>query len=78
MANTHFPTVGDATVNKVTVFNGDKCSIVEHEALTDIANGEFDTKQSLVEAFAKIGVQLDPTKRISVEDNEMSQYHYFA
>jgi len=63
---------------KVIIFNGDKCSTVEHQALTEIVNSTFDTKQALVEAFATIGVKLDPTQRISIEDNEMSQYHCFA
>ena len=77
MTNIKTTPKGTDYLDHVCVFNGDNCEIIKTNA-DAIVDGKFDTKQALVEAFAKIGVKLDPTMRISVEDSEMSQYHYFA
>lgn len=59
------------------VFNGDNYIALPNTAV-EIFENNYNNKIELVEAFKNIGICLDTTQRISVEDGEMSQYHYFG
>mgnify|MGYP003123185474 FL=1 len=62
----------------ILIFNGAVATDYSNNSLVHtLIEKNFKTKMDLVNAFQKIGINLDPTKRISVEDGEMSQYHYF-
>lgn len=69
---------GTQYLDKISVFNGDECQIVANNLAEAIIDNTYTTKLALVNAFQQIGIVLDPNKRISVEDSEMTQFHYFA
>jgi len=68
---------GTEYLDHVCVFNGDNCEIIKNNAEA-ILDGVYGDKQALATALEATGMKIDTTKRISVEDSEMTQFHYFA
>lgn len=62
-------------LDHVVMFNGTDLVKLDDASIIDEV---FNTKQELVDALRGQSIQVDDTKRISIEDGEMTQYHYFA
>jgi hypothetical protein len=66
--------LGTEYLNTVNVWNDSTITKINDS----IVDSEFSSKEQLVQALTQMGVKVNANSSISIEDEEMEQYHYFA
>ena len=66
--------LGTEYLNTVNVWNDSTITKINDS----IVDSEFNSKEQLVQALTQMGVKVNANSSISIEDEEMEQYHYFA
>tara|TARA_R110000796_G_scaffold1050_3_gene3980 strand:- start:1636 stop:1863 length:228 start_codon:yes stop_codon:yes gene_type:complete len=66
--------LGTEYLNTIALWNGSNITKLDDS----IVDRTFSTKEQLVLALTQLGVTVDANASISIEDEEMDQFHYFA